>query len=399
MSKLKVVLILLITLFPLTASVVSKADEDTVIRIKGGKEVRVLRDIDEGLHYSNIRWCGNSSFLIYGGEAGIRWTDLNGKSVIISTSDEDSPAGCTPDGRWVLYIDRNSSREYKGKPGWKPENIVGLGPRWYGFVSDLYRYEVSTGRRQKIAAVRDGNLGLVSPDGSKVLLGNRYDSTLEMPEPKWEAVWLANEWRGASTYWFPDSSGVVANIWDDGYSLVVEFFGVEGWSKEFSLDLMRTRRDGEATGVFLEAVDEDNILHFIAIDYFPGVGSSRNKYNSFRCKIERKDLICSLMGGFEEEEGKHIKVYDSFVLLSNHDMVFMYKEGKCIRHLKFRETVAVCMAGTRLEDDRYAYIDTVGVSPDGRRLASRRRSKYLRRPNGRLDEYRYDLVVIELEKD
>jgi hypothetical protein len=393
MNKLTFILILLVTLFPLTTSAGSKAGEIAGIRSKGKKEVLIARDVGGGLPYSVKLWCGNNALLIYGEEFGTQWIGLNGKKITVSAKSTDYPGGCSPDGKWVFYRDRTSSRVYKDKLGRVPENVVYDGFGWHGFVIDLYRYEVSTGRRQRFAVVRDDSSALVSPDGSKVLLGNRHDSTIEMPEPKWETVWLTNDWVYGPTYWLPDSSGIATNIWHNGFTLGVEFFGKEGWSKEFSLDLMRTRRNYGATGVILEAVDEDNILHFTARDSLSGGSAFRSKYNFFSCKIKRKDLVCSFTGGLEEEKGDSIS---SSEFLSNGDIIFKREEDNCIRRVKFGETVTKCIADTRFGDDIYISISLIAVSPDESRIAVRRGKMS---PKPRFYAYEHDFFIIELEKD
>ena len=403
MNKLTFILILLATLFLLTGCTESKQPpEDTGIRGKGEKEILIARDIGGGLAFSLIEWCGNNALLIYGSEFGIQWIGFNGKKVTISTSADDYPRGCTPDGKWVFYRDRSSARVYKDKFGRVAENIPFDGPGWYGNVIDLYRYEVSTGRRQRFAVVRDDGSSLVSPDGSKVLLGKRHDSAIEMPEPKWETVWLKNDWVYGSTHWFPDSSGILTNIWENGYfTLGIEFFGVEGWSKEFSLDLMRPRKtrgaDFGATYVFFEAVVEDNILYFIAMDDIADGRSARKKYSLFRCRIEDRDLTCSSAGGFETEEGRRISL-ESIEHQFNEDVILKYNEDNCIRRIRAGGSVAECIADTRFEDDEYEDIDMVGVSPDGRWLAIRR-GKLPPKPGGRFYAYQYDLFVKKLSED
>ncbi len=256
---------------------------------------------------------------------------------------------------------------------------------------DLYRYEVSTSRRQKFAVVRDDSGGLVSPDGSKVLLGNRHDSAIGMPEPKWEAVWLTNEWVYGSTHWFEDSSGIVTMIWSNGYSLGVEFFGEEGWAKEFSLDMLRT---DSKTYLSLAAVDKNKVLHFVTMDDSK-VGDSPGKvYNFFDCKIKYKDLVCSLGDGLKEEKDEKIR---SLKLLPNGDVIFEREEDNCIRRVKRRGTVAECVADTWYNDKVYIDIDLIGISPDSKWMAFRR-SKLPPSGDG-FYAYQYDLFVIKLEND
>ncbi|MEK6531585.1 MAG: hypothetical protein AABZ23_03720 [Deltaproteobacteria bacterium] len=367
------------------------ASVTTPIKIKGEKEILVARDIGGGLPFSLIRWCGNNALLIYGGEFGTQWVDIKGNKATISTNSADYPVDCTPDGKWVLYADRNSAREYRDKEGRTPENIVDEGPGWHGSVMDLYRYEIKTGTRQKFAVVRDDSSALISPDGSKVLFGNRHDWDIEMPEPRWEPMWLTNEWTYFNARWLSDSSGVVTLVWNANASLGVEIFGKNGWAKEFSLDMIRS--DPRAN-VSLEAADKNNVLHFTTVEDYPASNLSRRIYNFFSCKIKQKDLICGLREGIEEEEGDNIL---SITLLPNEDVIFKKEEDNCVRRVKRRKTVAECIADTRYGDVVYLDIDLIEISPDGRWMAFRRGK--LPPQGNRFYAYQYDLFVIEVGND
>ena len=331
--------------------------------------------------------------MIYGSGIGIEWVDFNGKTKVVSEDKEDIPRGCTPDGKWVLYEDRDSARVYKDKQGRAPEITIEDGPGWYGFIMDVYRYEIETGLRQRFAVVRGDSSPLVSPDGSKVFLGNIHDSTIEMPEPKWETVWLTNEWLYGPTRWFKDSSGIVTMIWwGNGYNLGVEFFGEDGWAKEFSLKMLES---GPGVSVHFEAVDENNVLYFYTVESVATDGPSRRAYNFFSCKIKRKDLICDFTSGLEEEEGDNI---ESLEVIPNGDIVYKGEEDNCIRRIESQGIAAECIADTRYFDDVYLNIAFKGVSPDGRWIAFRR-GKMPPKHGERFHVYQYDLFVIDLKDD
>lgn len=361
---------------------------------KEGKEILVAEDIGGGLPFSLIRWCGNAAFLIYGGESGTEWVDLNGNKVTVSTKGTDYPIDCSPDGGWVIYNDRKSAREYRDNEGRTPENIVDEGPGWHGLVSNLYRYQVASGRRQIFAVVRDDSGSLFSHDGSKVLLGNRHDSIMEMPEPKWETVWLSNEWLYGSTYWFADSSGVVTGIWGNGASLGVEIFGENGWAKEFSLKGSVCGRE-EGCNVVDESVDNEKRFYLLTGESFPvAERMTRTKYLFFLCRIENRELLCEQTGELMEHENRFAFVK----ILSDGNIIFKREEDGCIRRLKQGQTDAKCIADTRYGDDAYKEIRLVAVSPDGRRLAFRR-GKTPPKPGGRFYAYQYDLFVKDLSED
>lgn len=372
-----------------------QAPESMHVKIKGEKELLVAKDIGGGLPFSHTfylkGWCGNTSLLIHGTETGIELLDFNGNKTTVSSKGTDYPLGCTPDGKWVIYKDRNSDREYRDRFGRLPENIVDDGPGWHGFVTDLYRYEVASGRRQKFAVVRDDSTAIVSPDGLKVFLGNRHDSAIEMPEPKWEPVWLTNDWTYFDTFWLPDSSGIVTGVWGDGASLGVEFFGKDGWAKEFSMDMLRSAPESNTS---IAAVDENNGLHFVTVENVSTDDSSRKTYNFFNCKIKHKDLICSLADGIKEDEDDNIL---SLRLLSNGDIIFKKEEDNCIRRVKHRKLLAECIADTRYNNEIYIGIDLIEISPDGKWMTFRRGK--LPPPGKRFYAYQYDLFVKELSGD
>ena len=224
-----------------------------------GKEILVMQDVGRGLPYSLIKWCGNSSFLIYGDEFGTEWIDFNGNKVTVSASGDDYPLGCTPDGEWVIYESRNSHRIDNGRQ--IAEDLDDEWTEWQGFVMDLYRYEVATGYRQKFAVVRDfGDSGIVSPDGLKIFLGGRHNSIMEMPDPKWEALWLTDEdiLSQFGTRWFADSSGIATMKLNATYSLIVEFFGENGWTKKFDME----EKTGHVSAA-IDAVGEGNLLYLL----------------------------------------------------------------------------------------------------------------------------------------
>ncbi len=363
------------------------------IKNKIEKEILVARDIGGGLPFSHAfslnGWCGNTYFLIHGTEIGIELLDFNGNKTAVSSKITDYPRGCTPDGRWVIYKDRNSAREYRDRFGRVPDNIVDDGPGWHGFVMDIYRYEVATGRRQKFAVVRDDSTALVSPDGLKVFLGNRHDSVIEMPEPKWETMWFTKDWTYLETFWLPDSSGIVTRLWGNGSSLGVEFFGQNGWAKEFSLD--RVSPAPRFWGS-LEAVDNKGRLYFSTIVYTEG-GQGRNIYDYFRCEIKNKELICEAIG---ELDGREHRIASS-ELLPNGNIIFKRGGDDCIRLLKQGHTDAVCIADKRYKNETYEDIYLIGTSPDGKWMAFRRGK--LPPPGKRFYAYQYDLFVKELPGD
>lgn len=357
-------------------------------------EILVAKDIGGGLPFSRTfslsGWCGNTSILIHGTETGIELIDLDGNKTSVSTNGTDYPRGCTPDGKWVIYEDRKSAREYRDRFGRVPENIVDDGPGWHGFIIDLYRYEVATGTRQKFAVVRDDSTASVSPDGLKVLLGNRHDSAIEMPEPKWKALWLTNEWTYLETFWFPDSSGIATLLWGNGASLGVEFFGQKRWAKEFSLDSISPARKFSGS---IEAMDNEGRLYFSTTVYTDG-GQGKNIYDYFRCDIKDKELVCEAIG---ELDGREHRI-GSREILPNGNIVFKRDGEYCIRLMEKGQTGSECVADIRHAGAIYENIDLIETSADGKWMAFRR-SKLPPPAEKRFYAYQYDLFVKELSRE
>ncbi|MBI1912640.1 MAG: hypothetical protein HYS21_11645 [Deltaproteobacteria bacterium] len=394
---LRLLLFILILVFAVNKGYTEElqALESKHVKIKAEQEILVTRDIGGGMPFSQTfslyGWCGNTSFLIHGTETGIELMDFNGNKTTVTSKGTDYPKGCTPDGKWVIYEDRNSAREYRDRFGRLPENIVDDGPGWYGLVMDLYRYEITTGRRQKFAVVRDDSTALVSPDGLKVFLGNRHDSAIEMPEPKWETVWLTNDWTYFDTFWLPDSSGIVTSVWGDGASLGVEFFGQNAWAKEFTLEQINP---GEKYIISLEAVGSKGRLYFVMGDeYLIKDRKGWHKYHFAGCEIKNKRLTCEAIGEFDAQN--HYTSASN--LLANGDFVFKEDGDNCIRLLKPEHADGGCIADTRFKNEIYEDIYLIGTSPDGKWMAFRRGK--LPPSDKRFYAYQYDLFVKELSDD
>jgi len=371
------------------------AHERTHIKIKGKKEILVARDLEGGQPFYVTGWCGNDAVLIRSEISGQVWLGLNGKRVTVSTKKSDFITGCTPDGKWVLYRDRDSSRIYRDRQGRLPEDIVEDGPGWHGFIADLYRFEVATGIRQKFAVVRDDSSALVSPDGMKVLLGNKHDYVMEdMPEPKWKKVWFTNEWTYYQTFWFADSSGIATALWGDASSIGVEFFGEDGWAKEYDLKQSVCYRK-EGCSVTIDAVDRKKRIYLGTGEDLPVFKRiPMTKYHFFMCRITNGELVCEEAAALKEQEKK----FAFIEMLPDGDIIFHEDGDNCIRRLTPGQTHARCIADTRYGNETYEDISMLAVSPDGKQMAFRR-GKTPTNPNGRFYTYQFDLFVKELFED
>ena len=374
-----------------------QASMDTGLSIKAGNEILVARDVGRGSGVYPGFWCGNDSIVVYNERIGIDIVKVSsGESVNVAPAipDElDHPFNCTPGGEWVVYAEGSSIR--LDKPGeWRPfvydgkpfEFDPGLDvwPVWEGYVTDLFRYETATGKTQRFAVVRSDLSAseLVSPDGSKILLGKRHNSAVEMPEPGWNPVWAAREdwdWSTAEARWFKDSSGVVSIGHMPTKRLFVEFFGEGGWAKRFIME--GERKDN----IFIELrLDADNSIYFLVSD---GNLSETGTSYIYRCALKDKDLACETI----LERGYRISTY----FLHNGDIIFKDEHNKCIRRVSPGEADGECMLDLRYGEDVYGGIGLSGISPDGRRLLFKR-SKKIVTPEGRFLGYENDIFILEL---
>lgn len=339
---------------------------------KSKKERLVASDI--GFGFSNIRWCGNDRLLLYGNTRGLKLIDLTtGKWTTVSKDGSDYPVECTNDGKWVIYIDRKSWRIDKGRVAPPDEELEGE-IEWQGFVENLYRYEVLTGKRQIFAVVRDrpNPLNIVSPDGSKVFLGNRHNTKTRMPEPAWETFWFTKEWDYAEPHWLADSSGVVTLMWEDK-SIVVEILGQKGWSKVYKWD-----SDIKGNINHLDVNGRNKIYFLESKDYSEGK-TGRSKHRIYSCDIKNSELNCQRI---LELDLKYTNI--KYVALTDGDIVYKESDDKCIRRFSQSHAKTECVVDGPDLGRFY------GLSPDGSWIVYERYGKEEKKSN------RYDLFILEI---
>jgi hypothetical protein len=357
-------LLLLIILFTLNGCAgLKQGPEVSTVKIKGKKEILVAKDIGKGSGAYPVLWCGNDAIVAYNEEMGIELIKVpNGERVRVSPNESDYPFNCSPDGEWIVYMDRASTRLDKADKvmeaedyGFDPE--LDVWPVWEGYVADLYRYNVATGKRQRFAVVRSElpSWEVVSPDGLKVFLGSKHNSYIEMPEPKWEAVWFTREdwdWNQTGALWFKDSSGVVSYGHNSTNRVFVEFFGENGWAKRFVPD------EGLENNIENLAVDGENRVYFLIKErgYVPI--EVKGKWFMYRCVLKDKDLSCEMV----LERNRYII---SYKILPDGYIVFSESDDNCLRLISPRHTDSECVAGDRRPGEIYL----IGISPDGRQVA------------------------------
>lgn len=355
---------------------------DTAVAAKGGEEILVAEDFIRGWHFFFMGWCGNSALLFAGHDMGVVLIDLvTKKRIRISEDSDDRPLNCTPDGRWVLYHENEEVRTEKGgdiayDEFLKKQLDVGA---WTYY---MYRYDVETGKREKVGGVgvdEGGWYEALSPDGKKILLGNRHTLNTELYVPGWEPVWFANYWWGRQgTRWFSDSSGVVLSRYRQ---ICVEFFGEDGWVKCFPQELKYDENISEL------ALDKEDRIYFQS--YVGGAGALGGLSAVHRCELKGRELLCEQVSGHGGYDGP-------LAFLPDGDLVYQYADG-CIMRGEPWHPGGECIVGDRPEEDDYVGIEMLGVSPDGRWLAFERLRKELRISQGWPVRLR-DLFVIDLEK-
>lgn len=336
-----------------------------------GKEILVAKDQGRGGGTYPESWCGSRGVLNKGDNLndrlGIEFIDFATKERIqISSNAHDRAVGCSPDGRWALYTDSKNIRYDNSY-----EYIEGEISGWMGEVVDLYRYEISTGKRERVAMVRNNEVpeDAVSPDGKKIFLGFKHSFSNKVAVPEWKGHWLTNEWYPLSARWFPDSSGIAL---DENFPprICVEFFGKGGWAKCFALG-----PEIKGNEVYMAAIDRENRIYFTAPD-------DHDPYPLYlyRCKIKDKELFCERMVELDRIISSQIN------FLPDGDMIFKDKEKNCISRFSPKHKKARCIID---------HASLIGVSRDGKWLAYERGIR-ITKPDGEFSHWQYDLYAREL---
>lgn len=376
MRIIALLLLSLIIFFPLSGCEAQRQrPEDTVIRIKGQKEILVARDIDRGGEgFYTLKWCGNRGLIFRSQNLGVGLIDFESKEKVkLDQNLYDALLNCSPDGNSFLYIDAESQRSDEEID---KENKIEFLPGvygWLGSTHDMYVYDITTGKKTLVAGVRsDLEYDALSPDGKKILLGRRHRLAARKGGG-WEDVWFSGEQSFGGVKWFPDSTGIVSYGKGSTNVLCVEFFGFDGWVKCFkqkdSVDIFKTDRAG--TVYYLEG-------HPLAPKHFLN-----------QCEIKNRELHCERI----------LEEYDfsrSFDFLPDGDIIFQdYVHDECIRRASPGDETARCVIGLQYGDAVYDGISPVGVSPDGRWFVFQRYNR-ITRPGEETIYWHFDLFAIEL---
>lgn len=345
-------------------------------------------------------WCGADA-LIYAYterditryvETEIYWYDVHtGRRVIVGKeSDDDNakategqqteeegketgdyfvfPMACTPDGKWLVYLNKGSLR-------WDESGVRGIG--------DIWRYEVATGRHEKIAIARDisgFDKGILSPDGKTLFLGKKPMEGVEMPEPRWEIVWSELE-DLSSALWFQNSSAVITSYWgrrDRNNDMVIEVVSPRRKTVVFNPE--------DLNSFSLLYSDKEGRIYVYFWD-------SEGKRHVARCDVDLEDESVSCEDVFIEG-GR--KVNDLEVFSDGEFIAFTEDGGRCVKALRAGEERARCITPPidTLGDYRVTPGRSIKISPDDRWLAFT-----LLRMDKAGEGIGEDLYIIELNKD
>lgn len=283
--------------------------------------------VEQNVSLGDPVWCGRNAFAITNKRLGVRWIDLVKKKVVqIHQSPYVGAVDCTPDGKWLIYVDSQNSRYDKGT--------------YASGVVDLWRYNLETGQRQKFVIAQGG--GKWSPDGKKFLLyGSRPKSSIEQPVPKWELVWSQKEWPvggGFRARWLANSSSVIIKSAD---KLYIERFDTKDAIKLINIDL------GDIGHL---KVDRFNRIYLISRGK-----KGLEKARLLRCLLKGDTLEC------EDALKRNNPISEYDITGDGEQIVFLEKGNNCVWDVRSGSTEARCVA----QQDG----PTVSISPDGKWLA------------------------------
>lgn len=383
MRKKTIILLSLVILFSLSGYAGSKGSEGAGIKIKG-KEVLFARDIGRGGSIYLKRWCGNSGLVyrIYDTDDAEMLNFQTGKRTPIKVGPHDVLLNCSADGKKLFYLpaeERPSSSEFD--PG---------GYGWYRDTVDMYMYDTVTGEKTLVASITEPvSYDAISPDGTKILLGERHGLASKTGAPGLEGVWFTEKWDLSRATWFPDSSGVLGYGGEHAGIICIEIFGEEGWARCFDIVDMEGSSDEPRA-------DRENRVYFLYVEFDIMTELETNFLH--RCDLRDRELSC-------ERIIKDHNVMPTYGFLPDGDIVFQSYDDdpECIRRITPGQETARCEIYPQSGGSVYEHIGLTGVSPDGRWLVFNRyntREWIEREDDGAsLWQGQNDLFVIDLMEE
>jgi len=336
--------------------------------------------------------CGNNGFIFRG-----ELVSFNEKSIHVITKQPDSSIGCTADGKWVLYTDESSKREYKDIWGTVPGKVIDTPYTWSTSVVDYYRYEVDTGVRQKFAVVNESNGFMLSPDVSKIFLAESPEIMMDMPKPEWDILWPSNDikFELQDSYWFSDSSRVGMIDFMNNYfiKLRVASAGKDAPVKEYGPVQLNVPLEVQKAGVSLSTIGIDKDDRFYFVMEKP-INLDESKYYIFSCEIDGEKLTCESKGSFHNTWSRFYFVG----ILPNGDFLLNNRDASCIWSYTPGDNRARCIVDKHYGSETYDKVYSGSITPDGKKILFLR-SKATEKSNGKGKTYRGDVFIKDISKN
>lgn len=314
-----------------------KEDIKPTNETKAGEEILV----DSMIDIFRMFWCGKKNTLVFTKKDGLFIYDVESRKKVRLGNPYMSPLTCSPDGEWLVYTDSTSSRYDEVDPA---RGIV-----------DLWRYELKSGRHQKFlysdSYVRYAGEGIFAPEGNTLYLDFQPSTSMEMPEPKWDVVWLKRDSKGMG--WFKEPLALVGAGKYHGRSGLVEIDIISPYTKKIFLD------SGFYYASF-EMTDAKGRVYLRTWDDKMGNGE-----RIIRCSIDlgKRDISCgSVFFGDLISGGYNSYSYD---ITDNGDFAVITQSGEnCVRIRRIGESEGRCITSTDHKINR-----EVKISPDEKWLA------------------------------
>lgn len=332
------------SLLALNGCASSLVSANTLTKIEGKKEILVARDIGRGGEIYLIRWCGNNglAYRIVDTDDAEMLDFQTGKRTPIDIGPHDILLNCTPDGKKLFYLPSETD----------PDGGYG----WYGETVEMYRYDMETSEKTFVASVKEPiSYDAVSPDGTKILLGERHRLASKIGAPEMEGVWFTEKWDPSEATWFPDSSGVLAYGGEHAGIICIEIFGKDGWAKCFNIVDMEGSSDAPRA-------DRKNRVYFLYVEF--DIMTELERMFLHRCDLRNRELLC-------ERIIKNHNVMPTYGFLPDGDIVFQdYDDAltNCILRITPGQKTARCEIYPQYGDSVYDRVSLRGVSPNGRWL-------------------------------
>ena len=320
--------------------------------------------IDRNITANRLLWCGENNTLVYHTEVGLFIYDVKSGEKVKVGDGYQSPIACTPDDKWLIYMDKSSARYDK------VDNSRGN--------ADLWRYEFKTGKNEKFLIVGSSYTlsageAIFAPKGFKLYLAYKPSTTMEMPEPKWDVVWLERERAGS--VWFKKPLALIGDggRYQDG-ALVIDV--ISPYKKHFVMD-------AGFHDSYIQMIDAQERIYMRTADDNFGRG-----WQTVRCSVDVDKVSISCESIFKDimAEGHPSFGYD---ITNDGDFAVIAKQDdNCVRLRRIGESGGRCITN----DDRTVGTN-VSISPD---------EKWLVFDKSRHTEdklYRSDLYITRFNRD